>query len=70
LLAKVQFSSSAAIINQLLAAAEKLCLALRVGAARASFAHSAAHFRYLREATIVGMGAALASTSSLAIQYR
>ena len=70
LLVKTEFSSSAANINQLLAAAEKLCLVLGLGAARASLTHSAAHFRYLREATIECMGAELAFTSSLAIQYK
>ncbi len=67
---KTEFSSSAANINQLLAAAAKLCLVLGLGAARASLKHSAAHFRYLREATIECMGAELAFTSSLAIQYK
>ena len=67
---KTEFSSSAANINQLLAAAAKLCLVLGLGAARASLTHSAAHFRYLREATIECMGAELAFTSSLAIQYK
>jgi hypothetical protein len=67
---KTEFSSSAANINQLLAAAKKLCLVLGLGAARASLTHSAAHFRYLRKATIECMGAELAFTSSLAIQYK
>jgi hypothetical protein len=70
LLVEVELFSSAANINQLLAAAEKLCLVLGLGAARASLTHSAAHFRYLREATIECMGAELAFTSSLAIQYK
>ena len=67
---KTEFSSSAANINQLLAAAKKLCLVLGLGAARASLTHSAAHFRYLRKATNECMGAELAFTSSLAIQYK
>jgi hypothetical protein len=70
LLVSVELSSSAANISQLLAAEEKLSLVLGLGAVRASLAHSAAHFRYLREASIACMGAPLAFTSLLAIQYR
>jgi hypothetical protein len=57
LFGRVEPSSSIANVNQLLAAAEKLCRALRLGAARASLAHSAAHFRYMREEAVECIGA-------------